>query len=69
MVLRKGNDPNILKLAVETLDIKPDVILRGGLMETSLIISFTHYSIDDLLCQLLDEYGEEELNKKIKSLQ
>lgn len=63
--LRKGTESNVLHLVVEDLDIKPYADIRFG---TGLELKLSRYNIEDLLIQLLEEYGEEGLIKRIKAI-
>lgn len=63
-----GNEPNFLKLLVRSLELKPHSNMRGGVIEDAIHIRFSNYNIDNLLCQLIEEYGEEKLIDKIKAL-
>lgn len=67
--LRKGYDPNLLKLLVSEVKIKPHSTAIRGNIEATVHIQFGQYNLDDILIQMLDEYGEEELIKRIKALE
>ena len=67
--LRKGADPNHMTLMVDSIEINPSAKMIRGMIEDGLVIKFSRYNIEDLLCQLLEDYGDEELIKKIKELE
>lgn len=64
----KGKDPNSLTLAVDNIQIESDVIMINGVMNPSIIIKISKYNLQDLLVQLLEDYGEEKLIEEIKKL-
>lgn len=64
----KGKDPNSLTLAVDNIQIESDVIMINGIMNPSIIIKISKYNLQDLLVQLLEDYGEEKLIEEIKKL-
>ena len=68
MTLTLGNDPNCLKLIVRSPKIKPYSFMRGGMIEDGILIELPRYNIENALCQMLDDYGEDELINKIKAL-
>ena len=63
--LNPANESNSLKLVTRGATINP----FSARMYNGVEIRLEGYNTDDLLRQLLDEYGEEELIKKIKKLQ
>lgn len=67
--LRKGRDPNHMTLMVDSVEINPYAKMVRGMIEDGIVIKFSRYNIEDLLCQLLEEYGDEEIIKKIKDLE
>ncbi len=67
--LRKGDDPNKIELLVEDVQIKPYAELRRGVIDVGVIVSLNRYNLDNLLCQMLEDYGEEVLINRIKSLE
>ena len=67
--LRKGRDANSLRLLVDSVEIKSDVKMMKGIMESGVIIKLHQYNLEDLLCQLLEDYGEEKLIEEIKKLE
>jgi len=66
--LRKGNEPNALRILVNGVDLKPFAQMQGGMIVDGIILNFGMYDLDDVLNQMLDDYGEEELIKRIKAL-
>jgi hypothetical protein len=66
---RKGTEPNSLELLVSNIDLKPFSIMKGGMIEDGIIVKFGIYNLEDVLIQMLDDYGEEELIKRIKALE
>jgi hypothetical protein len=66
---RKGTEPNSLELLVSNIDLKPFSIMKGGMIEDGIIVKFGLYNLEDVLIQMLDDYGEEELIKRIKALE
>lgn len=40
----------------------------GKVWETGVMLKIHEYNIEDVLVQMIDDYGEEELIKKIKAL-
>ena len=69
ITLRKGNEPNLLRLVVDEVDIVPFSQMRKGMIEDGIILKMSRYNLEDLLIQLLDDYGEEELIRRIKELE
>jgi len=66
--LTKGNEPNLLKLIVDEIEIKPYSQIKSGNLEDGLMVKISRYNLENLLCQMIDEYGEDVLIEKIKSL-
>ena len=66
--LTKGFDPNSLSLLVDNIDIKPFAQMENGMIEDGIIVKIGRYNLEDLLCQLLDDYGEDAIINKIKEL-
>lgn len=66
--LRKGNESNLLRILVDNIDIKSFAQMNGGMIDASIIIKFSRYNLDDVLCQMLEDYGEDELIKRIKGI-
>jgi hypothetical protein len=69
MNLRKGNDPNLMSVLVDNIYIKPFSRMNSGMIEDGVIVKFGGYNLDDVLCQMLDDYGEDVLISRIKSLE
>jgi len=42
--------------------------MRNGFIEDGIVIKFGRYDLEDVLGQMLDDYGEETLIDRIKSL-
>lgn len=63
-----GIDANRLVLKVEDAAIKPYGTIISGSLRAGFIIEMSGYNLDNLLCQLLEDYGEETLLKRIKQL-
>jgi len=68
-ILRKGNEPNSLQILVDNVNLEPFSQMRSGMIEDGIILKFGRYNLEDVLCQILDDYGEEELIKRIKALE
>jgi hypothetical protein len=66
--LSKGTEPNLLKLLVGRAEIRPFSMMKGGMIEDGIIIRISQYNLEDILLQMLEDYGEEELIKRIKEL-
>ena len=66
--LKKGQEANSLTILVESIDIKPYSVMKRGLIDDGIILKFGRYDIDSVLIQMLEDYGEDELIKKIESL-
>lgn len=67
--LRKGTEPNALELIVENVDIKPYSKMQNGIIEDGIILKIGKYNLENVLCQMLDDYGQDELIKRIKALE
>lgn len=68
ITLTLGNDPNSLKLKVNNIQITPDARVRGGIIEDAVIVKISRYNLDDLLVQLIEDYGEEMIIKRMSEL-
>jgi len=66
--LQKGNEPNLMELLIENIEIKPFARVNNGMIEDGIIIKFGRYNLENILCQMLDDYGEDELIKRIKAI-
>lgn len=66
--LSKGKEPNLLTLVVDGIDIKPYGQVVRGSLETGVVIKIHKYNLEDVLIQMLDDYGKDELIKRINSL-
>lgn len=62
--LRLGTDSNVLEILVDSIEIKSQANSR----EHGICIKFDMYNLDNVLCQMLDDYSEDELIQKIKAL-
>ncbi len=67
-ILQKGTEANALQVLVDKVDITPFAQVMRGSIHDGLILKFSHYNLEDVLCQMLEDYGEEELIKRIKAL-
>ena len=67
--LHKGLDPNSLEILVNNIEINPFSQMKSGIIESAIIIKISQYHLEDLLIQLLDDYGYEYLINKIRSLE
>jgi hypothetical protein len=66
--LHFGHDANLLRLKIENPTIKPFAIVDNGCVRHGMILEMPQYNLDDLLCQILEDYGEEAIIKRIKEL-
>lgn len=67
-ILKKGTEPNALQILVDNVDLKPYSEMKRGMIEDGIIIKISRYNLEDVLCQMLDDYGENELIKRINEL-
>ncbi len=67
--LHKGNEVNQIELLVDAVDVKPFSRIIKGNLEDGIVVKINHYNLENLLCQMLEDYGEEELIKRIKALE
>ena len=65
MNLRKGNGSNIIELFVDNVEIKSHFHRVDG---AGMIVKINQYNIEDLLCQMIDDYGEDKLIEMITAL-
>ena len=63
-----GNEPNLLYAWVEDVEISAKVRMAGGVIESGVLLKIQRYNLDDMLVQMIEDYGEEELIKRIKAL-
>ena len=63
-----GHEPNLLRLKIADPKISPFADINNGCVRSGMIIEMPQYSLDDVLCQLLEDYGEEVIIKRIKEL-
>ncbi len=68
MHLNIGYEPNQFKLLVQNLEIKDYATMNNGCIISATRIRVNMYNVNDLLAQMLDDYGEKELIKRIKAL-
>ncbi len=66
--LEKGNETNQLVLLVDNIDLKPFSRVRGGRVEDGISVKINKYNLENLLCQMIEDYGQDELIKRIKVL-
>ena len=59
-----GTDANMLEILVDSVEIKSQANSR----EHGVCIKLDTYNLDNVLCQMLDDYSEDELIKRIKAL-
>ena len=67
--LRKGTDPNQLIITVNSVSMDTQAEMKHGILDSAIIIKIKNYNLEDLLIQMLEDYGENELINKIKSLE
>jgi len=63
-----GQDANLLRLKIGDPVIKSHAEMINGCVYAAMIIEMPRYNLDDVLCQLLDDYGEEKIIERIKQL-
>lgn len=68
MKLIKGTELNALQLLIDNIEIKPCAKMQYGMIEDGFIIKFSKYNLESVLCQMIDDYGQDELIKRIKEL-
>jgi hypothetical protein len=66
--LKKGHEPNSLQILVDTIDLKPFAKMRNGMIEDGIVIKCSRYNLEDMLIQMLDDYGKKELIKRLDAL-
>lgn len=67
--LRLGsNDANLLRLKIRCPIIKPYAEMRGGMINTAIIVEMAGYNLDDVLVQIIEDYGDEKIIQRIKEL-
>lgn len=66
--LRPSNDSNQLTFAVTSIELKPNAEMIGGVISDSIIVTVGQYNLQDLLCQMIEDYGEDKLIEIITSL-
>jgi len=67
--LRKGTEPNLIEVLVDNVDIKPFSRMKNGMIEDGMVVKIQRYNLENVLFQMLDDYGQDELIKRIKSLE
>ncbi len=65
---RKGSEPNSLEILVSDINIKSQVVMDNHIIYDGVLIKFGMYDLEDVLIQMLEEYGEEELITRIIKL-
>jgi len=68
MNLSKGTEHNLLELWVDNIDIKPYYKIRAGIVKEGMAVKINQYSLENALTQMIDDYGKEELIKRINEL-
>ena len=43
--------------------------MKNGLIDDGIILKFGRYNLESVLLQMIDDYGEDEIIKRIKGLQ
>lgn len=66
--LHFGHDANNLTLKIADAKISPAYEYNNGVVTAGFLIEMPQYSLNDVLCQLLEDYGEEAIIKRIKEL-
>lgn len=66
--LQWGHEANLLRLKIKEPKIAATCQIINGVPVTGMIIEMPQYNLDDLLCQILEDYGEEAIIKRIKEL-
>lgn len=66
---RVGSEPNSLEILVHDIDIKSYGDIRNGVLYSDILLKFGMYDLDDVLIQMLEDYGEEKLIARIKGLE
>ena len=66
---KKGNDVNMLKLVVDRFKADHHAEIRRGVIDSGIIITINNYNVEDVLIQMLEDYGEEFIINKIKSIE
>jgi hypothetical protein len=66
--LHFGHEPNLLRLKIADPKISPFADMNGGVIRSGMIIEMPQYNLDDVLCQLLEDYGSEHIINRINEL-
>jgi len=66
--LRRGADATYMTLLVGEIKTTPTADVRSHKIYASTIIEISQYNLDDVLVQLIEDFGEEKLIERIKSL-
>lgn len=66
--LTTGKDPNSIELIVGNIEIAPFAGMKNGIIEGGIIVKFGRYNLENLLCQVIEDYGQDKLIDVIKSL-
>lgn len=67
--LRKGNEPNALEILVDDVDLKPFAQMKSGIIDSGIILKFHRYDLENVLTQMVEDYGADELIKRIKGIE
>ena len=67
--LRKGNEQNTLKILINSFNVEAYSKVHAGMIDDGIILRFGMYNLDDVLTQMLEDYGDEELIKRIKLIE
>lgn len=63
--LKLGHENNQIQLLVTDIDLKPYCALTG---ECAMVLDVKKFNLENLLTQLIEDYGEDDLIKRIKEL-
>lgn len=63
-----NTDANTFELLTNSVKIDSEVVMVQGIMYDNIRVKISRYSLDDLLSQMLDDYGAEKLIETIKQL-
>ena len=66
--LIKGTEPNLLKILVDNIETRVTAKMKNGMINAGVIVTIPQYSLENVLCQMIDEYGKERLIKEIENL-
>lgn len=63
-----SGEPNVLMLKVKDCEIKPCAEVKDGVVATGFLLKMSRYHLDNILAQMIDDYGEKTLIQRIKNL-